>query len=291
MCSPFGVHVEKGLFLGRSKQQVLAMCVAAMVPFFVVSCFLVKLTAMAIKGSVDELSTMSLAMQVYSFFVLCKSMRRSHSSDEVSSACVGLFGLASVARLIGTGQYRSDGVRCFAPLHVGAELVYLPLELAYAATAAYAMFLVTVKYQNNGVAPRRYMPVVAVVGLVVASVVLGIWTKTTCSNVFFADAAFAVSLWLDAIALLPQLWVVAADNGTNRLTSQFIAGMVLSKVVSGIWWCTQLTEDQNLGRFYVCIFGTHLVALVTGADYMYHFFMAKKANRLELEEFGHAYRV
>jgi len=291
-------HVEQTLFRGRSKLQLTGIC-SASGGLSIAAVWLVTKSMRVMKMQpAYELLTVSMAMQALSFWTLLRAMRSSYSCDGISASMVGIFLAAGLCRLAGESHAILGDTMCNVPQHFG-EQIYQPIEVLTIAFAAYALYCIKFRFAEVSMeSSKRELGLGVVTFLLAAAAVAAYYTTVpnSCRRSPFRDWCSSASCWLEAVALLPQLYIVAADGGTERLTSQFIAGMFVAKAFSAMFWATyfaQYDEFRMWGGIIVGmsdVFASHFVSLLSGVDYMYHFVSSMHLDRMEAADISQ-YRV
>lgn len=106
------------------------------------------------------------------------------------------------------------------------------------------------------------------------------------------DTLWMAGLFISAIAVLPQLWLISNTGGkVEPLTSHYIAAMAISRALSGIFmWharfditCEPLVEGYNHAIWV--ILGAHILHLLLLGDFGYYYLKAimKKGLGSQLE--------
>lgn len=96
------------------------------------------------------------------------------------------------------------------------------------------------------------------------------------------DALWMVALFISAIAVLPQLWLITRTNGRcEALTSHHIAAMAASRILSGLFmWYARSDITCSPGRItnfnYAlgAIIGAHIVHVILLGDFTYYYIKA-----------------
>merc|ERR1719473_2320528 len=112
--------------------------------------------------------------------------------------------------------------------------------------------------------------------LVPACVVLAIFVHGDLNDSPFFDIMWTISMYLDTIAMLPQLWMLTKIGGeVEALTSHFVACMVISRLCAFSFWfygyeeITQSTHHFNAAGYLILV--AHLLQLFLSADFMWYY--------------------
>mmetsp|Transcript_60759 Transcript_60759/g.157621 ORF Transcript_60759/g.157621 Transcript_60759/m.157621 type:complete len:287 (-) Transcript_60759:255-1115(-) len=90
------------------------------------------------------------------------------------------------------------------------------------------------------------------------------------------DIAWAFALYLEAVTVLPQLFMFMEEKSTQPHTSHFLAAQALAKLMSFAFWASSFSElahedhpiNQYAGHWVVVV---QLIQLVIMGDFIYHY--------------------
>lgn len=113
---------------------------------------------------------------------------------------------------------------------------------------------------------------------------LGVFVHGDLNNSPFFDAMWAISLNLDTIALLPQLWMLTKMGGkVEALTSHFVVALTASRALAFLFWYHGFPElAPQAGGFNVSgwtIIGAHALQLLLSTDFLYHYLSSRIQGR------------
>ena len=114
--------------------------------------------------------------------------------------------------------------------------------------------------------------------LVLPSFILALIFRSSLNNNIFCDVNWAFSMYLEALAIFPQILLFTLKKGKiESFTSHYVALCGLSRLFSLIfWWDTY--EELNITDLYFgkyvgyFIIGAQILQLVIMADYYYLYF-------------------
>merc|ERR1719310_1115140 len=80
------------------------------------------------------------------------------------------------------------------------------------------------------------------------------------------DILWTVHLYVDAIAMVPQLWMISKAGGkVNGFTAHYIAATLLSNILSGVFWFLASSslevENGSFNMGALAVNGAHVVQL------------------------------
>jgi len=107
----------------------------------------------------------------------------------------------------------------------------------------------------------------------------GIFVHPDLNDRVLFDTIWATSLYLDVVAMVPQLWMMSkVGKQVEALTGHYVAAIAVSRVVSFIFWyhgfpeLAPVDEGFNIaGWAVICSLGLQLLLL---ADFMYYYAVA-----------------
>ena len=114
--------------------------------------------------------------------------------------------------------------------------------------------------------------------LVVPSYLLAVLVKSNLNNNFFCDTNWAFSMYLETVAIFPQILLFTIKKGQiEKFTSHFVALCGLNRLFSLIfWWDTydELNHSESFFGAYIGYFiiGAQILQLLIMADYYYLYF-------------------
>ena len=125
--------------------------------------------------------------------------------------------------------------------------------------------------------------------LVVPSYFLAVLVKSNLNNNFFCDTNWAFSMYLETVAIFPQILLFTIKKGQiEKFTSHFVALCGLNRLFSLIfWWDTydELNHSESFFGAYIGYFiiGAQILQLLIMADYYYLYFKSiLKGNEINM---------
>ena len=125
--------------------------------------------------------------------------------------------------------------------------------------------------------------------LVVPSYLLAMLVKSNLNNNFFCDTNWAFSMYLETVAIFPQILLFTIKKGQiEKFTSHFVALCGLNRLFSLIfWWDTydELNHSESFFGAYIGYFiiGAQILQLLIMADYYYLYFKSiLKGNEINM---------
>ena len=82
---------------------------------------------------------------------------------------------------------------------------------------------------------------------------------------FSTQVLVAFTMYAEAVALVPQLWLVQKIGDVEALTSHYIGLLVIARAVRMLFWLFMILD----GQWFLCLFLADLLHTALSADYMY----------------------
>merc|ERR1719191_2691527 len=112
--------------------------------------------------------------------------------------------------------------------------------------------------------------------LIMGAVVLAVLIHPDMNSWTLFDVLWTTHLYVDAIAMVPQLWMISQMGGVVKgFTAHYIAATTLSNLLSGLFWfyaSPDLVEDEkSLNVPGLAINGAHIVQMMLLLDFGYYY--------------------
>lgn len=124
--------------------------------------------------------------------------------------------------------------------------------------------------------------------LVLPCAALALVLHPNLNNFWATDSAWAFALYLEAVAVLPQLRMFqkAREKAIEPFTANFVFGVALARVLNFVFWLSSFHElnDKYAAHFqrkypgYLVVL-SQVVNLLLMADYMYYFVLYAQKGR------------
>jgi len=205
-------------------------------------------------------------VQLAGFLILSAKIRRSKSVRGLSSKTITLWILFYSCRLTATALKSG-----YNPVDRTGDFMYQFIDFCSLATCLHLLYGVHKTHAHSYQEEHDTLPIGP---LVVGCVILGYFARANFNRHPLFDTMFAISVNLETIAMVPQLWMLAKLGGqVDSMTAHFVAATFLSTVCTFTWWwyCAPELEKRGpclLAKVIIC--GQMLRLLLT-ADFMYYY--------------------
>lgn len=218
--------------------------------------------------------TLAGIVQMGAFYLLLHKMQVNKSAIGLSSKTLQMYVLAICFRLSSTMVKNG-----YLPVDRSGDWVYQASDVASLLLVFQLLFFIHKRYRNSYQDDLDTMPIYK---FIPACVLLGCVLHGNLNKSPFFDKMWTIGMWFDAIAMLPQLWMLTAKGGeVEALTANFVALVFASRCMTWWFWYTGYSElgpkpgTPEYGGFNkvgILIMAGQSLGLMISADFMYHYF-------------------
>jgi len=216
------------------------------------------------------LITLAGASQTLGFFLLVHKMKAHKSAAGISSKTLQMYVMMLLFRLNST--LVKNG---YLPVDSTGDWAYQACDITSLLLVFQALFYVHKRYKDTYQDKHDSMPIWnAVIPLMLLSAVL----HGNLNHSWYFDTVWTFSMYLDTIAMLPQLWMLVVKGGqVEALTSHYVAAIFFSRFLTFSFWFTGFSElapeDGGFNKMGWLLCGCHGLQLLLSIDFMYHYAM------------------
>jgi len=226
--------------------------------------------------------TLGAAFQCLGFYTLLIKVERAKSVAGISSKTVHLYAAVLFLRLGSTCLYSG-----YLPVDSSGDFLYQLLDIV-------SLFLVLQLIKCMDITyPKTYQDsedTMEVSRMAICAIVFAICIHGNLNDSFIFDSMWTMSMNLDTVAMLPQLWMVTKLGEVESLTSHFVALLIASRACSFAFWFYGYKElrDDRHGRNSINVAGLQLLAahalqLLLSLDFLFYYVKARiKGGRMQL---------
>lgn len=225
------------------------------------------------EGEFSSILTMSVMFQCLGFALLVGQVLSKGSAAGISGRSLGLEAIALMLRLSSTTWLNG-----YLPVDASGDFIYQATDFLSLALVAGLLYQVVMARGNGYQEAEDSLPIVPII---VGAVVLATLLHADMNSRPVFDAAWMAGLFVGAVAVMPQLWMITKTGGkVEALTSHYIAAMAISRVLSGAFmWharhditCEPWVEGWE--HAIVAVLGAHALNLVLLGDFAYFYVRA-----------------
>lgn len=226
--------------------------------------------------------TLGAALQCLGFVCLAMQVVKDRSMKGISVSTLMLTAVALSCRLV--SSLFAGG---YVPLDSTGDWLYQLGDVCSLALAAYLLNLAHGALRHTR---EDHMDTFSYKPAVIGSVMLGVLVHGDLNDCVFFDTTFAVSMNLDTIALLPQLWMLhQIGREVEGLTTHFTACLALSRAAAFAFWVRGYKElrDEETGWNWAGwqLVTMHGLSLLVAVDFLgYYVYSKMRGERMRLPQ-------
>jgi len=225
----------------------------------------------------SSIYTLGMALQCLAFYLLTAKVDMQRSVSGLSAKTLKVYVMVFSTRLCST-MFRNG----YLPVDSSGDWVFQ--------TADILSLIMTVKllrrmYTSHRGTYQEDYDTFDVYRLVPPCIVLAMCVHGHLNGCPFYDTAWTAAMNLDAIAMLPQLWMVAKIGGeVDGMTSHFVVSLAFSRLCAFTFWVYGYTEVYRVSKIagYQLLFA-HGMQVFLSLDFVYYYLVARmKGKRMQL---------
>lgn len=189
-------------------------------------------------GDFSFFLTLSGLIQMFGFFLIALRVQNTQSVAGLSLNTQICYGVAFFARFVSVIKHEG-----YLPYDSSGDVIYRIVEFLALLLAGYVIFMAAIKYKATYTWDLDRVNCLILIGpaLILASLI-----HPNLNNSYFADIAWTFSLYLESIAMFPQLYMFSKKGGeVEALTSHFVASQGLSRFCALAFWLFSFQELNN----------------------------------------------
>lgn len=208
--------------------------------------------------------TLSAAVQCFGLLLLLYKVRSTKTVQGLSRQSLQMYVLFFCFRL--SSSLFKNG---YIPVDRSGDWVYQVLDIASLMMCLQLLYWVTVTHKATY---QKQLDAVEMWRAVPACVLLAVFVHGDLNNSPLFDVLWTVSLNLDTVALIPQLWVVyKLGDRADALTPHYVAAVVVSRLFAFWFWFYGFVEIAPAKGFNTAgwlIIGSHSFQMLVASDFM-----------------------
>jgi len=228
-------------------------------------------------GDFSSIYTLGMAVQCLAFYLLNAKVDMQKSVAGISAKTLQVYVLVFVFRLSSTMVKNG-----YLPVDQSGDWVFQ--------TADILSLFMTVKllrriYTSHSATYQEEYDTFDVIRLVPPCVILAICVHGHLNSCPFFDTCWTTAMNLDAIAMLPQLWMLSKIGGeVDGMTSHFVVALAFSRLCGFTFWFygyTEITRVSRVAGYQLLL--AHAMQVFLSLDFVYYYLVARmKGKRMQL---------
>jgi len=186
-------------------------------------------------GDFSFFLTLQNVVQMFGFLIMVFHLWTKKTSEGLSLNAFICYAIVFVARLSSLLTYEG-----YLPYDSSGDWFYQTIEIFSLVLCGAVICLMHFRYRltyNYDIDKVKWF------FLAVPAFILGIMFHSNLNNKFFPDVAWAFALYLEAVAMFPQLFLLnQKGEDVEALTSHFVASQAISRLLGFVFWLFTFKE-------------------------------------------------
>jgi hypothetical protein len=229
-------------------------------------------------GDFSAIYTIGVGVQCLGFYLLLAKVQRERSVSGISAKTLELYVLVFICRLSATCL--RDG---YLPLDRTGDWVFQAADCVSLVMALVLLRRVLVAHRDSY---QEEYDTMSLTQMVPPCVLLAVFLHGDLNNHFYLDTIWTISMNLDTIAMLPQLWMLAKIGGeVEGLTSHFVAALAFSRACAFAFWFYGYAEigpqddATHVNWAGYQLITAHALQVLLSLDFLYYYAKARVKGR------------
>jgi hypothetical protein len=219
--------------------------------------------------SFSAVITLSAAVQCLGFCLLRMKVRKQRNVSGISSSALQLYVVTYLARLNSTLRYNG-----YLPVDRSGDWVYQTIDVAALLVVLSILFDIHNTHADTFESDHDSCDVFSIS---IACAIVAVFVHPQLNDATGPDVTWALALYVESIAMLPQLMMMTKKGGeVEALSSHYIACIFFARVMTLSFWSNTYVEllpmgsDCNLPGF--AVLGAQIIQTVIFSDFMRLYF-------------------
>ena len=220
--------------------------------------------------------TLSVAVQLFALICLMYQMQQQRGVQGIS-----MRSLIMQSFVYGFRLSSSTWLKGYIPTDTTGDGLYQLLDLATLCVALYLIYCCLTWYKPSY---QEQYDTFEIKPLMMFCSAMAVLIHPDLNDRPLFDTLWTASLYIDSVAMLPQLWMIVRAGGAQVLTSHYVAAMALSRTLNFVFWFNGYPElavledgedgdgvgvGSNLAGYAVVF--AHVVQLALMADFVWRY--------------------
>lgn len=188
-------------------------------------------------GDFSFLLTLASMISCASFFMLALYQETTRSCVGISAKMMQCYLILQVCRLCAIVPF--DG---YLPFDRTGDWLYQCIEGMIFLLAGSVVYTCKYRYPNSYANEADQFNHLY---LLVPSIILGVLLHPSLNDFPPSDICWAIALYLESVASLPQLFMFQREGQVHKWTAHFLAAQATSKIISFLFWASSFGELHN----------------------------------------------
>jgi len=234
-------------------------------------------------GDFSFLMTLSSMISTFGMGMLCLQFFTSQSLEGISLKSIQLHTVAFFFRFLSTLFHEG-----YLPLDSSGDYVYRGSELLSLLACAAALGLAYSKIQHTYEAEKdsfgNFGPTGADrakyggVWIAAPALLVALVAHPTLNGVMWSDVAWTFALYLDVLAVAPQLWMFHKSGGkVAKYTAHYVFSLGFGRLLMLLFWAFSYHELTGIAGIFVML--SQVVGAVLMLDFFYYYAKSQQSGQ------------
>lgn len=220
--------------------------------------FLVLVYLLLSNGDFSFFLTLCSTLQMISFIGIILQVR--HNTSGLSFYTFAFYSVIYFSRLSSILLYEN-----YLPYDTSGDWFYQTVEIASFALSVW----IATKLKNTKEPISKLL-------YAIPCVILALFSHTTLNRLFITDYLWTLSMYMEAVALVPLVEEMTKVEDLDNFSTHFVAARTVSQILSSIFWIKSYHELNNVyGATKINLFPTWSGYFVLGSQIISCFFTGK----------------
>jgi ER lumen protein retaining receptor len=226
----------------------------------------------------SSILTLGSGVQCLGFYTLIAKVQWQKSMHGISEKTLKIYAAVFTLRLMSTLLYSG-----YLPVDRSGDFVYQFADALSLACVLKLIHMIRHVYVSSYQAECDTMDILR---LIPGCVVFAVFIHGNLNNSFLFDTIWTLSMNLDTVALLPQLWMLSKLGEVECMTSHFVFAMIVSRTCAfAFWWYgyTELARSRGPNLAGWQLLAAHGLQLLLSLDFLYYYAISKiRGHKMQL---------
>jgi ER lumen protein retaining receptor len=215
------------------------------------------------------LMTLSSLTSMFALVVVALQVEMLKSVRGVSLRMFECYSLVFLFRLIAILPYQG-----YLPYDKSGDWLYQVIEISACFLSMYLVYIIRTKHKSTYDVLSDTFPHWTIT---IASFILAVIFHPSLNSFFPVDVAWSFALYLEAVAVLPQLLMFQKQKKAQGYLTHFLAAQALSRIFNFVFWMRSHDELNGsataIGSAFVgwWVLFMQLVQVLVMADFIYYY--------------------
>jgi hypothetical protein len=226
----------------------------------------------------SSIVTLGAGIQCLGFATLVAKAQWQKSMSGISLKTLQIYAVVLSLRLLTTLTFGG-----YLPVDRSGDFVYQTADLISLGCVLSLLSMLNGQYKSTY---QDWCDTMEIQRLIPGCIVFAVFIHGNLNANFLFDTLWTLSMNMDTIALLPQLWMLSKLGEVEVMTSHFVFALILSRTCSFAFWYYGYKElgrgrGPNLAGYQ--LLAAHALQLLLSLDFAYYYIVARiKGRRMVL---------